>query len=113
MTNRALYQDNIALYQGNAALYSSDVVPLPGDPLRIQAFDFSVDVLVNLLWQYNEADNLRALLENKQRFMRNNHTAFWNNWITDVLNIETANDFGLSVWALILDVRLTVDADLS
>ena len=112
MTNRALYDDNIALYQGNAALYSSDVVPLPDDPLRIQSFDFSVDVLVNLIWQYNDADNLRALLNNKQRFMNTAHTQFWNDWIRNVFNIDTANDFGLAVWALILDVNLTVDADL-
>ena len=44
--------------------------------------------------------------------MNVNCTQFWNEWIANVFNIETANDFGLSVWALIMDIRLTADADL-
>lgn len=79
--------------------------------MRIQAFDFSVDLLQALLWQYNDADNLRGLLECKQAWYEQNHTAFWENWIRDVFDLRTANDFGLSVWAEILGVPLAVTVD--
>ncbi|WP_231668322.1 DUF2612 domain-containing protein [Ralstonia solanacearum] len=39
------------------------------------------------------------------------HTAFWENWIRDVFDLRTANDFGLSVWSEILGVPLAVTVD--
>ncbi|HBC5903992.1 TPA: DUF2612 domain-containing protein, partial [Proteus mirabilis] len=35
--------------------------------------------------------------------------SFWQNWYRDVFNIDTANDFGLSIWSRILDVPLGID----
>ncbi len=76
--------------------------------MKIQSFDFSVDLLQALLWQYNEADNLSGLLELKQAWYQKTHTQFWEKWITDVFDLRTANDFGLSVWSTILGVPLSV-----
>ena len=73
---------------------------------QIQAFDFSVDLLQALLWQYNEAPNLEGLLTRKQEWYDVNQSAFWDDWYRDVFDLRTANDFGLSVWAIILDQRL-------
>lgn len=75
---------------------------------NIQAFNFSVDLLRALLWQYNDAVNLQSILRQKSEWYSRNHTEFWNRWIADVFNLRTANDFGLAVWAIILDMPLTV-----
>lgn len=69
---------------------------------NIQEFDFSVDLLKALLWQYNVAVNLQALLEAKDAWYLTNENEFWGNWINDVFNLATANSFGLAVWSIIL-----------
>jgi hypothetical protein len=76
--------------------------------VKNQEFDFSVDVLQALLWQYNDASALQSLLESKQAWYDANQTGFWNDWFTNVFDLTTANDFGCSVWALILGVPLSV-----
>jgi hypothetical protein len=74
----------------------------------IQQLDFNVDLLKAILWQYNEAENLQALLQNKSEWYDANHTQFWQDWYRDVFDLRTANDFGLQVWSIILDVPLIV-----
>lgn len=72
----------------------------------IQQFDFSVDLLQSLLWQYERATRLQALLTAKSEWYAENQTAFWTNWYRDVFDLRTANDFGLAVWARILGFPL-------
>lgn len=74
----------------------------------VQEFDYSVDVLRALLWQYEEWPDLQALLSAKQEWFTENQTAFWSNWYTDVFNLKTANEFGCSVWGVILGVSLSI-----
>jgi Protein of unknown function (DUF2612) len=74
----------------------------------IEDFDFSVEILSALIWRNNEAPNLEALLQQKQDWYEDNHTDFWNDWITNVFNLDTVNEFGLSVWAQILGLPLTL-----
>lgn len=76
---------------------------------RIQEFDFSVDLLRHLTWQYNDAIRLQTLLQRKQDWYDANQRDFWANWYRDVFNLLTANDFGLAVWARILDFPLVAD----
>lgn len=75
---------------------------------RIQEFDFSVDLLKVLLWQYNDAENLQSLLQLKEDWYTTNQSEFWSNWYTDVFDLRTANSFGLSVWSIILGFPLYV-----
>lgn len=75
---------------------------------QIQTFDFSVDLLRALLWQYNKAERLEGLLRQKQAWYDANQSEFWNDWVRDVFDLRTANDFGLAVWSLILDLPLTI-----
>lgn len=75
---------------------------------QIQALDFSVDLMRALLWQYNDAARLEALVRQKQTWYDTNQSAFWSDWVADVFDLRTANDFGLSVWAIILDIPLVV-----
>lgn len=74
----------------------------------IQDFDLSVDILSALIWRDNEAVNLQSLLQGKDDWYEQNHTQFWNDWCTNVFNLDTANEFGLSVWAQILGLPLTL-----
>ena len=80
---------------------------------NIQEFDYSVDVMRALLWQYNEATRLQKLLELKQLWYTANQTEFWQDWRVNVFDLRTANEFGLSVWAIILDVPLSFEAPAS
>lgn len=75
---------------------------------RVQEFDFSVDLLRALLWQYNEAEKLEGLLREKQAWYDANQSTFWSDWITDVFDLRTANDFGLAVWSIILNIPLVI-----
>lgn len=74
----------------------------------IEEFDFSVNLLKALLWRHNDAANLQSLLESKNSWYEANQTDFWNDWVTNVFNLETANEFGLSVWAQILGIPLSL-----
>jgi len=75
---------------------------------HIQAFDFSVNLMRALLWQYNDAARLEALVRQKQEWYDANQSAFWDDWITDVFDLRTANDFGLTVWAIILNIPTSI-----
>lgn len=74
----------------------------------IQTFDFSVNLLRALLWRNNEAVNIQALLQHKQDYSDSESRDFWTAWIEDVFDLRTANEFGLSVWAIILDVNISI-----
>lgn len=76
--------------------------------MKIQQFNFSVNLLRALLWQYNEAARLESLVTLKQAWFDSENTGFWDDWCTDVFDLRTANVFGLSVWAIILNVPLTI-----
>jgi hypothetical protein len=76
---------------------------------QIQAFDYSVDLMQSILWQYNDAENLIELLQQKQDWYNANQTEFWQNWYDDVFNLQTANNFGCAVWAIILDIPISYE----
>jgi len=80
--------------------------------MRIQEFDFSIDLLRVILWQYDKAEKIQGLLQNKQDAMNLNQTDFWDDWVADVFNINTLNDFGVTVWAIILDLPLLINVPI-
>ena len=67
------------------------------------SYECSINLLTALDWQRSNADVIQNLITKKQEWYEANHCDFWNDWVTDVFNLDTANDFGLSVWAIILD----------
>lgn len=75
----------------------------------IQQFDYTADLLRAILWQYDNAPNLLAILQNEQAWYDVNHTQFWNDFYTDIFNLDTANDFGLQIWSIILGQPLFVN----
>jgi hypothetical protein len=74
----------------------------------IQDVDYSADLLQCLLWQYNDADKLQALVQSKQDWYDTALAGFWSDWVRDVFDLTTANAFGLTVWANILGMPLVV-----
>lgn len=80
--------------------------------MNTQQFDFSVDLLNVILWQYNDATNLLSLLDQKQSWYNTNQTQFWENWYNQVFNLAPWNSqittFGLSVWSIILNMPLFI-----
>lgn len=74
----------------------------------VQQFNFSVDLLRAILWQYDGAAGLQSLLRSKADWYDENQRDFWNNWERDVFDLTTANDFGCAVWGLILAVPLSI-----
>ena len=62
-----------------------------------------INLLSAMDWQRSAADTVKRLIDNDQHWMQLNHCDFWTDWQKNVFNLSTANDFGLSVWAIILD----------
>jgi uncharacterized protein DUF2612 len=74
----------------------------------VQEFDYSVDVEAALLWQYSNSPNLLSIITQMQAWYDENQTEFWTDWFNNVFNLQTANQFGCSVWAIILDIPIIV-----
>lgn len=81
--------------------------------MRIQPFDFTIDVLKVIPWMSDQSPNLRQILEKYQLWYNRQHTEFWQNWEKDVFNLNTANDFGLNVWSIILNLPLYIPVKAS
>lgn len=73
--------------------------------------DNSVDLLEPILWQYDNAPNLIAFRDLLRDFSTQYTTQFWDNFVTDVFTLDTANEFGLSVWGVLLGVPRVVNKD--
>ena len=51
-------------------------------------------------------------MSQKQSWYDINQTQFWDDWYNDVFNLQTATNFGLSVWCIILNIPyLILDLD--
>lgn len=75
---------------------------------NIESIDFSVDVLRALLWQRNDAINLQSLITQKQVWYDESQSGFWNDWLINVFDLQTASDFGCVVWAIILGIPVSI-----
>lgn len=88
-------------------------IPLGTDDItnnnEMQVFDFSVNLLQAILWQYNDAASLQSIIASKQAWYNDNQQGFWEAWFNNVFNLHTANEFGLSVWAIILALPLFIN----
>ena len=64
----------------------------------------SIDFEKHIFWQYNNAINLKKLIDLKQKWYKENQVDFWQNWISNVIDIKNANDYGLSLWGALLQI---------
>jgi hypothetical protein len=81
--------------------------------MNVQRFNFDPETLRAILWQYNNSENLQSLITDKADWYGVNWSQFWDNWYDDVFNLETANDFGLAVWSILLNLPLYASQDPS
>lgn len=65
----------------------------------------TANLLECLLWQYNNAEKLKKLIQACQDEFDGNTKEFWNNFYTNIFNLDTANAFGLSVWGVCLGIE--------
>lgn len=66
-------------------------------------YNCEIDILKSIDWQRSNAESFKKLMQHKQAWYQEYHCDFWNDWTKDVFDLRTANDFGLSVWSIILD----------
>lgn len=69
-------------------------------------YECKIDLSSAIDWQRGSASKLNKLIDLKESWYSVNHCDFWNDWVVDVFDLRTANDFGLSVWSVILDLPL-------
>lgn len=77
---------------------------------NILNIDPSIDLKQCILWQYQNSANLKSLILSKEEWYQTHQSQFWQDWYDNVFNIDTANDFGLSVWGQILKFSRNVTA---
>ena len=70
----------------------------------------NIDLKQCLLWQYQNSPALKSLILSKEQWYQTHQADFWQDWYDNVFNLDTANDFGLSVWGQILNFSRNVAA---
>jgi hypothetical protein len=80
---------------------------------KIKTFDYSINLQAALLWQYNDAVRLQSLIEQKQAWYEANASEVWRVWYDNFFNLSTANDNGLVVWSIILNLPLYTVGEVS
>lgn len=92
--------------------------------MKTQIIDNSCEKELNkcITWQFESSEKLIGIVQTAIDFSNNYIRDFWDSYITDIANIDTATDFGLSVIGmklnvprpivLIGDVRKSISTDL-
>lgn len=78
---------------------------------NIFEYNPQTDLTKHIFWQYNNAPAFTSLVNSKQGWFNTNHVNYWQDWVANVLNIQTANDYGLSIWGILLGVPRTYDVN--
>ena len=71
---------------------------------KVTNYNLNYDMSQVILWQYDDATRLKSIVANEQGFIDENVSGFYADFNKDILNIATANAFGLSVWGQLLGV---------
>jgi hypothetical protein len=61
-----------------------------------------------ITWRYDQAESLNLIIGKKNDWYDVNVNQFFTDWQRDVFNLNTANKFGLVVWAVILDMPIFI-----
>lgn len=74
-------------------------------------YTFDTNLIQNVIWQYENAKNLKSLITQKENWYNKNLKEFWQEIENNFLNIQTATDWGLNLWGQILQVSRTVNVN--
>ena len=72
--------------------------------MKTANYNFNIDLSKVILWQYDDAEKLKSLVNNEQQFMDTAVTQFWEDFNSNVFNLSTCNTFGLELWGKLLGV---------
>ena len=72
--------------------------------MKVANYDFSTDLAKVILWQYSDAEKLKAVVNNEQVFMDTAVTKFWQDFNKNIFNLSTCDTFGLELWGKLLGV---------
>ena len=72
--------------------------------MKTANYNFSTDLSKVILWQYDDAEKLKTLVNGEQAFMDEAVTKFWEDFNQNIFNLSTCNAFGLELWGKLLNV---------
>ena len=72
--------------------------------MKTANYNFSTDLSKVILWQYDDAEKLKTLVNGEQAFMDEAVTKFWEDFNQNIFNLSTCNTFGLELWGKLLNV---------
>jgi hypothetical protein len=72
--------------------------------MKVANYNFQQDLSKVILWQYDDAEKFKSIVANEQAFMDNAVTKFWDDFNTNVFNLNTCNTFGLELWGKLLNI---------
>ena len=67
--------------------------------------NFVLDLSRCWLWQYDQAPNLNGIMRNQEVFFKEYLQNFLVSFVSNIFNLNTANDFGLNIWRKILSAE--------
>lgn len=80
---------------------------------KIAELNFRYDYSPVILWQYSDAERLKTIVNNEQRFLDTAVTEFRNDFDNDLFSLSTCNSDGLELWGKLLQVpRPIVDGSM-
>lgn len=63
---------------------------------------FKIDLQKCIIWQYDKASKLKSLITQKEGWYAKYVTNFIKDFFWNIFNIDTANEFGLTLWGKML-----------
>jgi len=77
----------------------------------VRQFDYSATISNALIWRHNNAAALEQIVLAEQQYYDTYVDQYLQDWYTNVFNLDTANEFGLTVWSIILNVPITISSE--
>lgn len=66
-------------------------------------YQCNLRIIDSVDWQRSNASNFIQWLNKEQEWYNSNHCEFWDVWLEEIFDLRTCDDFGLSVWSIILN----------
>lgn len=72
---------------------------------KIADFNYQYDYSPVILWQYSNSPNIKAIIENEQKFLDTAITQFKDEFDRNIFNLQTCDANGLDLWGRVLGVQ--------
>lgn len=78
---------------------------------KIYEINTDLELGDSYLWQYEQAEKFKQLMYNQDSFYHINVKEFFDSFLTDIFNINTATTFGLNLWGMTLGIPRPIWTD--